>query len=141
MNIHFTWGATYPLDDGSGAMRVTLLEGAGETRVSCLHLPPGTITRQCLVTQPFGLLVVHGKVTLFKRFGVKIGDGLPFDLLAGVGEVLEMGQHYRVRTEGGAIVLMVECDHLKATREGISDPERIRGQLWPGPHVGAKESY
>jgi hypothetical protein len=140
MNIHFTWGATDPVDS-FGAMVVPLLEGAGKTHVLCLHLSPGTETRERPVTRGLALLVVHGKVTVRRRREPRTIEGAPITLLAGVGDVLQIGQFYRIHTEQGAIVLAVECDQLKPTAEGISHPQRIAGQQWTGRHVGATESY
>ena len=78
---------------------------------------------------------------MWRRREPRTVKGSPIALLAGVGDVLEIGEFYRIHTEQGAIVLAVECDQLNPTAEGISRPERIAGQLWPGRQVGASESY
>lgn len=140
LNIHFTWGATDLLADAHDARIVPLLEGSGKTRVSCLHLPPGADTGERLAERSCALLVIHGKVTVWKRHETVIAAGSPYVVQAGVGHIVKVGEYYRVCTTLGAILLTVDCEQLQATKEGVSHPHRIAGQRWPGPLLGAADS-
>lgn len=44
----------------------------------------------------------------------------------------------RIKSETGAILIVVEAERLQATECGISTPQRIIGQLWPGEVLGQK---
>jgi len=50
----------------------------------------------------------------------------------GVGVVLSADTHYRMESQAGAILIVVEAECLQATESGKSTPERVLGQLWPG---------
>ena len=45
---------------------------------------------------------------------------------------------YRLNSDWGAIAIVVESERLEATERGISTPERIWGELWPGESVGER---
>jgi len=49
-----------------------------------------------------------------------------------VSESWSRPKRYTLESEQGAILLVVEAQELKATRQGISTPQRIAGQRWPG---------
>jgi hypothetical protein len=48
---------------------------------------------------------------------------------------------YRMKSDTGAIILVVEAEHLEATRGGISTRERIMGQLWPGESMPRRRAW
>ena len=48
------------------------------------------------------------------------------------GIVREAGHAVRVWSDDGAVVILVEAPRLSATRRGISTPDRIMWQSWPG---------
>ena len=50
----------------------------------------------------------------------------------GMGVVLDAGNAVRVWSDDGAVLILVEAPRLIATRRGISTPDRIMGQGWPG---------
>jgi hypothetical protein len=126
--IHFTRGATDPLDAAGvrGAHFLPLADGEGETHVGCVHLDPGATLDAPSLTHAAALLVVHGRI--------QIAGKAPFTRIqvhSGMGCVFEKDEPYSLQSEIGAIVLIVESDHLKAHARGISNPERITGQTWP----------
>jgi hypothetical protein len=47
-------------------------------------------------------------------------------------------ERYRLRSDTGAIVVVVESERLESTERGRSTPERIIGQRWPGESVGGR---
>ena len=49
-----------------------------------------------------------------------------------MGIVLGTGERYSLESSKGAILIIVEAKQLSPTREGISTPQRIMGQRWPG---------
>lgn len=53
-----------------------------------------------------------------------------------MGCLVRAGEHYALESKSGAIILIVDADILEAQTPGISSPERIAGQHWPGeqPH-------
>ena len=107
-----------------------LADGAGhdETYLSCLHFEPGGWIADPPVVRDTAILVVSGKVVLI---GIEPVD-MRLDLSPGVGITLNADEAYRMKSDTGAIVLVVEAERLEPTRGGISTPERIMGQLWPG---------
>jgi hypothetical protein len=48
-----------------------------------------------------------------------------------MGVVLEMNEAYSLKSEEGAILLIVESDHLLVSERAISTPQRIEGATWP----------
>ena len=127
--IHFTHGATDSLDGSFRALGVTsvsLAEAAGDTHVTCLHFVPGGKVRAPPVTHDSALLIVSGKVS------VLLDAGDPASLSAGMGVVIEAGQHYVLDSPTGAIAITVHSPRLQATAQAVSTPERIMGQRWPG---------
>jgi hypothetical protein len=136
--IHFTEGATDPLQ-GFGAQRakfVPLADGTGDTHVSCLYLDAGAQIPGPPCTHDCTLLIVHGQV-IFRGEG-----GVPrLDLSPGVGLVMKAGQHYTLKSAKGGIALLIESDSLAANARGISTPDRIMGQRWPGEPDGLGGVY
>jgi hypothetical protein len=50
----------------------------------------------------------------------------------GMGLVLGAGEAFRVESNEGAILIVVEAPRLIPTSRGYSTPDRIMGQCWPG---------
>lgn len=126
--IHFTEGATDPLQAfGSQGVRfVPLADGCGDAHVSCLHMTPGATISAPPDTDDCLLLFLHGTAVF------RADHGPMLELQAGVRLVLRAAEHYTLETQSGAVVLTIECDELAAHQRGISTPERIMGQRWPG---------
>lgn len=126
--IHFTAGAADPVAESQvqDVRFVHLAQGVGESRLGCIHIAAQGEVPKLPVNEDCALLVVHGAV----RFSAH--NGLRLDLEAGVGVVLEAGEHCRLESPEGAILMMLECGRLEPTQAGLSSPDRIRGQLWPG---------
>jgi hypothetical protein len=136
--VHFTHGATDPLQGFRchGVRVVMLADGGGEyeTYVSCLHFEPGGWVTDPPTQRDSAILVVHGDITLHQTRPYTMRHRLS----PGVGLVMNADCAYRIESETGAILIVVEAEHLKATEFGISTPERIWGQLWPGEKPGQK---
>ncbi|MGH8255117.1 MAG: hypothetical protein ACRET0_02785 [Steroidobacteraceae bacterium] len=127
--IHFTVGATDPLEDfrAHGVRFVPLAAGADDnaTAVSCLHLAPGAVMADWPCTHDSVLLLVHGDVTVDLQHGL-------LEVTPGVGVLIASGEPCELRSVAGAIALLVEAPRLAATAAGLSTPTRIAGQRWPG---------
>ena len=54
-----------------------------------------------------------------------------------MGCVFAKDERYTMHSESSAIILIVEADKLEAEPRGISTPQRIAGQTWPGEGVTA----
>jgi hypothetical protein len=54
-----------------------------------------------------------------------------------MGCVFEKEEPYSLQSDTGAILIIIESEHLMANRRGISTPERIAGQRWPTDNVTA----
>jgi hypothetical protein len=124
--IHFTKGATDPLEGfrAHGVRAVMLADGGGadETYVSCLHFEPGGWVVDPPMGRDSAILAVQGEVILHEaRYGMRL------DLSPGVGVVMNADVRYRLESETGGILLIVESERLEATECGISTPERILG--------------
>jgi hypothetical protein len=132
--IHFTHGATDPLDsfDAKGVRFLPLADGAGDSHVSCAHLAPGATIESPSLTHAAALLVVHGRVTITHHETLT-----KIQVHAGMGCVFKQDEPYSLRSDTGAIVLIVESEELTAHPRGISNPERIAGQRWPSDSVTA----
>lgn len=126
--IHFTAGATDPLIEPGvkGARFVQLARGSGEARLGCLHLAAGSGLPRRSMPQDAALLTVQGNIT------VVADDGLRLDILSGVGIILSADEFFSLESSTGGVMLLVQCQNLGALESGISKPERIRGQKWPG---------
>ena len=129
--IHFTEVATDPLKGFSahGVRFVHLADGAGEdeTYVSSLHLEPGGWIADPPADRDTTLLVVHGAVTF-----ISSAPTMRLQLSCGMGMVMSADTRYRLHSEWGAILLVVEAERLEPTESGISTPERIMEAVWPG---------
>ncbi|MGH8228602.1 MAG: hypothetical protein ACREU3_12000 [Steroidobacteraceae bacterium] len=130
--IHFTHGATDPLwNPASGARFVPLADGFGATYLSCLHLEPGARIPEAPTGAATALLLVHGYGVLWTHHP----DEMRIAISPGMGFVFESGARYSLESRTGMIYLVVESATLQPTAAGMSTPERIRGQLWPGETV------
>ena len=127
--IHFTEVATDPLKGFSahGVRLVQLAEGVGETYVSSLHLEPGGWIADPPADRDTTLLVVDGAVTF-----VSSEPTMRLRLSGGMGMVMSTNTRYRLHSEWGAILLVVEAKRLEPAASGISTPERIMEAVWPG---------
>jgi hypothetical protein len=130
--IHFTSGAADPLSsfDATGARFLPLLEGEGNSHLSCLHLNSGAKVPSPSLTHACLLLCVHGRITVTTEF-----PQIQIDLHAGMGAVLDKDEPYSLTSEEGAVVLTVESDHWLPSERAISIPQRIAGATWPGDDV------
>ena len=136
--IHFTHGAADPLKnfDAKGAHYAPLADGDGDTHVSCVHLDPGATIHAPSLTHAAALLVVHGRIKVVSERG----NTRNINIHAGMGAVVEPQEPYTFKSDLGAILLIVEAEQLLPHERGISNPERIAGQTWPGDAVLGTES-
>jgi hypothetical protein len=126
--IHFTHRATDSLEsfDASGASFLPLADGQGDTHISCLHLEIGGKIEAPSISHASALLVVHGRVTIEPadtRARIKFSGGM--------GAVFNPNEPYILKSDTGAILLIVESQDLTAHPRGISTPQRIEGATWP----------
>ncbi len=130
--IHFTEAATDPLTafGASSARLVTLADGQGQAHVSCVFLAADGRVEDPPRSHDCALLVVHGEVSFA---GPR--DTLRLELRSGVGLVLKAGTDYRLQSQAGATVLLLECERLHATAQGLSTPARIAGARWAGEWI------
>jgi hypothetical protein len=130
--IHFTQAAADLLTafDATGALFLPLMEGQGNSHVSCLHLDSNARIPSPSVTHAAALLVVHGRITVTTR-----SPTIRIEIHAGMGSVVDAGEMYSIESATGAIVIIIEADSLIAHERGISTP-RIAGARWPGDSVG-----
>jgi hypothetical protein len=127
--IYFVEGATDPIA-AKGVRYVPIAEGPEhcDTKVSCFHLAPGARMTRAPCYQDGVLLVVQGRLIASSDSWADA----EIDFSGGMGAVLRAGEALRVKSDEGAIVVMVEAPRLGATSQGISTPQRIMGQTWPG---------
>jgi redox-sensitive bicupin YhaK (pirin superfamily) len=125
--IHFTYPATDPVTSfaASGASFLPLADGGGQTHISCLHLSMGGRIEAPSITHAAALLVVHGRVTIETNIGARI------NFSGGMGAVFSPNEPYKLKSDTGAIVLIVESQELTAHTRAISTPQRIEGATWP----------
>jgi len=55
-----------------------------------------------------------------------------------MGIVVDADERHRLESDMGAVLIVMEAERVEATDLGMSSPERIWGQTWPGEHVLAK---
>jgi hypothetical protein len=126
--IHFTRNATDPLEgfDAAVANFLPLAECLGNGQISCLHLEMCGKVDSPSIIHAAALMVVHGSLTVTTE--------VPFiriDVHAGMGCVLDQQEAYSLKSEEGAIVIIVESEALSADKRAISSPNRIAGATWP----------
>jgi hypothetical protein len=133
--IHFTRAATYPLNSlgSSSAFFLPLADGQGDTHISCLHLDMNGKIEAPSITHAAALLVVHGRITIEPH-----DTHARINIHAGMGAVFTPNEPYALKSETGAIVLIVESQELTATARAISTPQRIEGATWPGDQTSAR---
>jgi hypothetical protein len=131
--IHFTHPAADPLKDfdASGASFLPLADGEGDTHISCLHLEMGGKIEAPSMTHAATLLIVHGHVT------VELQPGR-INFSGGMGAVFSPNEPYTLRSDTGAIILIVESEQLTAHTRAISTPQRIEGATWPSDSLLAR---
>ena len=130
--IHFTQRAADPLESFSPSSFLPLADGEGNTHISCLHLSTGGKVPSPSTTHAAALLVVHGRITVETPF-----PRSQIDIHAGMGAVFDKDETYSLKSEEGAIVLIVESDHLLVSDRAISTPKRIAGATWPTDNLAA----
>jgi hypothetical protein len=116
--------------DASGASFLPLGCREGNSHISCLHLEIGGKIEAPSITHAAALLCVHGCSTVttpFARINIHAGSGCVFD----------KNEPYSLTSDSGAILLIVESDHLETHERAISTPQRIAGQQWPGDRAGS----
>jgi hypothetical protein len=130
--IQFTSGAAGPLTafDAHGARFLPLLEGQGNSHVSCLHLDSNARIASPSLTHAAALLCVHGCLAV-----TTLDPSMRIDIHAGMGCVFDAGEPYAIESATGAIVIIIEADSLAAHERGVSRPERIAGARWPSDAV------
>ena len=132
--IHFTHQATDPLRslDSSGARFLPLADGNGNTHISCLHLERNAKVSSPSLTHAAALLVVHGRLTIETTT-----PQIRIEIHAGSGCIVEKDEAYSLKSEEGAILLIVESQELTAHARAVSTPQRIAGATWPADRVNA----
>jgi hypothetical protein len=130
--IHFTSGAADPLKSfsTSRASFLPLADGEGDTHISCLHLSMGAKVSSPSLTHACLLLCVHGSITVITQI-----PRTRIDLHAGMGAVAEKNEPYSLKSEEGAILLIVESQELAADVRALSTSQRIAGATWPTDSV------
>ena len=123
--IHFTSAATDPLKGfgATGARFLPLADGEGNSHISCLHLETNAKVSSPSLTHAAALLCVHGRITVTTT-AAKI------NIHAGTGAVFGANEPYTLKSESGAILLIVESQELTAHSRAISTPQRIAGATW-----------
>ena len=127
--IHFTEGAADFLESSRVSLTkfVPLLQGTGDTYVTCLHLLPGAMMVELPTSQACALIVVSGFMT-----ANTFEPNVSVELRAGAGVVIEEGEGYSLESREGAAVIAVNAERLDVSKEAVSTPERVMGQIWPG---------
>src|ERR1700678_2372435 len=108
--IHFTHRATDPLTafGSSGAAFLPLADGQGDTHLSCLHLEMDGKVESPSLSHAAALLIAHGRVTIEQSPGPRI------HFSGGKGALFEQNEPYTLKSETGAIILIVEAQQLTA---------------------------
>lgn len=133
--IHFTQPAADPLESfgATGASFLPLADGEGDTHLSCLHLEMGGKIEAPSLSHAAALLIVHGRVTIEQVPGPRI------KFSGGMGAMFGPNEPYTLKSDTGAILLILECQELTAHRRAVSTPQRIEGATWPSDFlVGAE---
>jgi hypothetical protein len=127
--IHFTEGAAEFFESSRVSLTkfVPLLQGTGETYLTCLHLLPGAMMVELPTSQSCALIVVSGFMT-----ANTFEPNVSVELRAGVGVVIEEGEGYSLESREGAVVMSVNAERLDVSKEAVSTPELVMGQVWPG---------
>jgi hypothetical protein len=130
--IHFTHGATEPLQDFGviGAHFLRLADGERNSHIGCLHLE----------TDAKVFIILTGprrSLTLRPRPHYRDNHAARINIHAGMGAVFEKKEPYSLTSDPGAILLIVESDDLETHERAISTPQRIAGQSWPSDKIGS----
>jgi hypothetical protein len=106
-----------------------LADGNGNSHISCLHLEGNAKVSSPSLTHAAALLVVHGRITIETPI-----PQIRIDIYAGSGCIVEKDEAYSLKSEEGAILLIVESEKLTAHARAMSTqstPQRIAGATWP----------
>ena len=96
--IHFTLAATDPLKafSASGASFLPLVEGLGNSHISCLHLEKDGKIQAPSISHSAALLCIHGCLSVKTPF-----PETQINLHAGMGAVFEPNEHYILKSDTG----------------------------------------
>ena len=132
--IHFTSAAADPLESFSSADAsfLPLADGNGNSHISGLHLERNATVSSPSLTHAAALLVVHGRMTVETP-----NPQIRIEIHAGSGCIVEKDEAYSLKSEEGAILLIVENQELTAHARAVSTPQRIAGATWPADRVNA----
>ena len=132
--IHFTSAAADPLESFSSADAsfLPLADGNGNSHISGLHLERNATVSSPSLTHAAALLVVHGRITVETTT-----PQIRIEIHAGSGCIVEKDEAYSLKSEEGAILLIVESQELTAHARAVSTPHRIAGASWPADRVNA----
>ena len=127
--IHFAEGAAEFFESSRVSLTkfVPLLQGTGDTYLTCMHLLPGAMVVELPTSQSCALIVVSGFMT-----ANAFEPNVSVQLRAGVGVVIEEGEGYSLESREGAVVVAVNAERLNVSKEAVSTPELIMSQSWPG---------
>ena len=103
--------------------------GEGEAHLRCLYLVPGTPINDPPATHDYAHLVVQEQALVIQDPRGRA------NLLCGMGMTIKATVRCCLESERGAIVLAVESQRPEPAAQGISIPERISGQQWPGQEL------
>ena len=86
-------------------------------------------------SQACALIVVSGFMT-----ANTFEPNVSVELRAGAGVVIEEGEGYSLESREGAAVIAVNAERLGVSKEALSTPERVRGQIWPGEYSAVQNN-
>jgi len=132
--IHFTSAATDPLKGfgSSGASFLPLAQGQGNSHISCLHLERDGKIQAPSISHSAALFCIHGCLSVKTPF-----PETQINLHTGMGAVFSPNEPYTLKSETGAILLIVESQELTAHARGISTPQKVAGATWPSDSMSA----
>jgi hypothetical protein len=132
--LHFTHAAPDPLNSLStfNASLLPFADGEGNTHLSCLYLEKGGKIDAPSPTYACLMLCVYDCITVTTQL-----PRTQIDLHAGMGAAVERNEAYSLKSEEGAIVLIVESKALRAEARAISTPQRTARAALPAGGVNA----
>ncbi len=127
--LHFSPAAALdPKSAGTSASiaHLPLANGHGDVELSCLYVAPGGQIAVPASRRDQLLLIVNGRGNAYGY----LPPGL-LQLSGGMGLLIPAGESCRLSSQTGAILLVLEVEHLTPDPCGLSHPNRLRGALWP----------
>jgi hypothetical protein len=124
--IHFTPGAADLLTGFAAtcARFLPLLEGQGNSHISCLHLDSNARIASPSLSHAAALLCVHGRIA-----AITLHPQTRFDILSGMGCVFDAGEPYTIESVTGAVVIIVESDSLAARTRHLKSGAHCGGEM------------